>query len=46
MIYEMLAEHEKLEIVKYNEIEALLDSKLENAVKNFSDSFRFIVLSI
>ena len=46
MIYEMLAEHEDNDIVRYNEIEALIDSKLENAVKNFSDLFRFTVLSI
>jgi len=46
MIYEMLAEHEENDIVKYKEIEDLIDSKLETVIRNFADSLRFIIEAI
>ena len=46
MIYEMLAEHEENDIERYKEIEDLLDSKLETAIRNFGDSLRFIIEAI
>jgi len=46
MIYEMLAEHEENAIVTYEAIQDLINGKLETAIRNFGDSFRFIIESI
>lgn len=46
MAYELLAEHEANDIEKYQQIQDLIHGKLETAIRNFADSFRFTVETI